>query len=129
MFIRFCLSVYQHGLCLCGPHDCCFLQDIKTGKTALHFAVESGSLTLTKLILDSNTLVSTLIDKQNYDLRTALHFAVQLNNISEENKIDLVQYLLLKGASKTIKDKNKLLAKDHIQAKETKVHNPTNLYK
>lgn len=83
--------------------------------------MENGSLDLTRLILESNTQVDTLIDQRNYDHNTALHFAVGLRSISEENKIDLVRYLISKGASKNSPDKNKMTPKEHVDPKEIKV--------
>ncbi|XP_067935498.1 uncharacterized protein [Watersipora subatra] len=99
----------------------CTISDNKTGKSCLHFAVESGSLDITRMVLESKCHVESLIDQKNYDRRTPLHFAVSLRRISEENKVDLVKYLISKGANKSSKDKNKLTPKDLVSPKETKI--------
>lgn len=98
-----------------------FWQDIKTGKTALHFAVESASIELTRLILESSPQLESLIDQNNYERRTALHFAVSLRTISEENSIELVKYLIAKGAKKNSKDKNRQTPRDLVSPTQLKV--------
>ena len=99
------------------------MQELRSGKTALHFAVETGSLDLTKLILENCAVPETLIDSKNFDRRTPLHVAVLLSpvTLSEDNKIDLVRYLLSKGASKSVKDKDRMTPSSLVQATQSRV--------
>jgi len=99
----------------------CHTEDRRSGKTALHFAVETGSLELTRLIVEKCGVPETLIDSKNFDRRTPLHVAVLLNTLSEDNKIDLVRYLISKGASKTAKDKDRMTPSSLVQASQTKL--------
>lgn len=76
---------------------------------------------MTRLILDNCSVPETLIDKQNYDRRTPLHVAVLLHSLSEDNKIDLVKYLIDRGASKTVRDKDKHTPQSLVQPSQIKV--------
>jgi len=64
--------------------------------------------------LESENQLTTLINETTYESKTALHLAVSLLTISEENQIDLVKYLIAKGANKNAKDNDRKTPRDLI---------------
>lgn len=95
------------------------VEDSCNGKTALHMAVEKGSLRTVKIICASDSRIATDINIKSH-LGTALHSAAQLNNITEAEQLEIVQELLNRGADRSIKNANRV-PKDLVDRKRTKV--------
>lgn len=76
----------------------------KTGECALHLAIERGSEAILALLLATKAIgVDAVIEHSN---STALHLAVV------SGKTDMVNMLLMKGASQSIRDSNNKTAAD-----------------
>lgn len=78
--------------------------------------MDKGNLDIVKLIVEANAS----IDAVNYERRTALHLAASLRK-EEGLKLEMCSYLISKGASKRIKDKNKDLPRSLVPPQQTRV--------
>lgn len=99
-------------LCPSQPSNL-FMQDSKSGKTALHYAVESKEpVALVQLILSLVKNPENYVNQMTYNSQTCLHLAVGHPQIEAVEQVKLVNLLMQNKANPTLKNSSKLYPKD-----------------
>ncbi|XP_038062438.1 uncharacterized protein LOC119732931 [Patiria miniata] len=95
--------------------------DSKSGKTALHYAVELHKIDLIYILLDYCDDPGSLVNKQMYDGNTALHLIVGRNR-PEHEIINIVNLLMTRGANVGLENAARekpldLVHREHLEIK------------
>ncbi|XP_072048562.1 uncharacterized protein [Amphiura filiformis] len=90
-------------------------QDGKSGKTALHYAVEMHKREITRLLLEQCDNAGELVNCQMYNGNTALHLIVGRHEIPVEEILRVVSTLMQFGANVSIENAEKDTAARLVQ--------------